>query len=233
MERISIKTRTYFSIQHIQSAALFARKSADVERGYSGTYSGDLIAEHRAYVTAAISFAVAFLEALVNELFLDAHEGLPGPNREFDHLTPEVVKALGTCWGPELAWKSILDKFQEALSVAQKPPLPNGGGTAYENVKLLIGLRNALVHYQPETMTTYSQISDEAVTIHKFERKLRRRFALSPLVSSHNAFFPDRCLSHGCAQWAVNSSIEFADQFFAHLGIPPTFDHVRPQLKTE
>jgi hypothetical protein len=182
----------------------------------------------------AVYFAVAFLDALINEIFTDASEGLPGPNREFDHLAPNVVKDLGMNWNSQLSWKPILEKFQVALAVAQKPPLPSGGGSTYENAKLLIDLRNALVHYQPETMTAYSQIASQPVTIHKFERKLRqKKVAPNPLMSSGNAFFPDRCLGHGCAKWAVTSSIKFSNQFFTHLGMPPTFDHVRPQLKTE
>jgi hypothetical protein len=31
-DAVALKTRMYFSIQHIQSAALFARKGAEVER---------------------------------------------------------------------------------------------------------------------------------------------------------------------------------------------------------
>ncbi|MEN8906392.1 MAG: hypothetical protein ABF289_10590 [Clostridiales bacterium] len=37
---------------------------------------------------------------------------------------------------------------------------------------------------------------------------------MNPLIkNSSNAFYPDKCLSSGCAKWACISSIEFVDNF--------------------
>jgi hypothetical protein len=62
---------------------------------------------------------------------------------------------------------------------------------------------------------------------------LQGKFNLNPLTGAGNPFYPDKCLGHGCAEWAVNSSIKFVDEFFEKLGSTPVFDHVREQLKTK
>ncbi|KOR64107.1 hypothetical protein [Clostridium botulinum] len=60
-ESAEIKMRTYFSIQHIQSAALFCRLSSKLEKEYDGNYNQVLFTEYKAYVTNAIFSCVCFL----------------------------------------------------------------------------------------------------------------------------------------------------------------------------
>ena len=45
----------------------------------------------------------------------------------------------------------------------------------------------------------------------KFELLLKDRFAENPLAGKNLPFFPDRCLGHGCAEWAVTTSLSFTD----------------------
>ncbi len=61
-------------------------------------------------------------------------------------------------------------------------------------------------------------------------RRLRDRgFAPNPFFSgSGNPFFPDKCLGHGCAKWALESSVEFADAFFSRMGIVPRHERFKP-----
>jgi len=229
-DTITIKRRTYYSISHIQAAAQFAKLSANIERAYNGRWSDELFHEHRAYVTGCVFAAVSFLEATINELFADAVDNPEALKR----LNPEVRALIADMWRlgvPRPAAFSILEKFKIALTLARKQMF--AVGPPYEDVVHLVRLRNALVHYEPEWITTISQSDVEAVAVGKFQEKLGGKFPLNPLAGEGDPFFPNKCLGYGCAKWAVTTSLKFADEFFSRMGLTPTYDHVRPRLKTE
>ena len=69
-----IKTRTYFSIKHIMSAALFSRLSYDIENNPLDRNSSESRSKHDAYVIGAVFAATGFLEATINELIADVEE---------------------------------------------------------------------------------------------------------------------------------------------------------------
>jgi len=75
MEKFEVSGRFYASIQHIQSAALFARHAHIIEADDISEVNGERLAEQRAYVTGTIFTSIAFLEATINEFFDDAADG--------------------------------------------------------------------------------------------------------------------------------------------------------------
>ncbi len=222
-ESIKVTSRTYFSIQHIRSAALLSRLSAKIEGDYSGKFSDELYAEHITYVMNTIFSAVAFLETTINELFQDAAEN------EDAHIKPlnsDIKETMANIWKCGLLERTpILEKFQIALMRAKKQQFDKGSAP-YQDVYLLIQLRNALLHYKPEYIT-------HGETVHNFEKKLKGKFSLSPIKGKRNPFWPGKCLGHGCAKWVVISCIKFADEFYLRMGLNPTFNHIRSHLKTE
>jgi len=226
-EEVTVKSRLYLSLQHIQSACLFARRSGQIEKEYDGNFSTELLTEYWAYVTASIFTAVSFLEATINELFADAEE------KYSENPLDSNTKALMAD-----KWKSIsekrrttmMDKFDIALTVAGKP-IFNPEEKPAQDVVLIVKLRNSLIHYYPEWMndgTTASMIT----TKKKFIKGLIRKFPTSPLMSKNNPFFPDKCLSYGCARWAVESSLAYSDWFYARLGVSAPYEHIRQYLRT-
>ena len=228
---VSISTRTYFSIQHLESAALFARNAYDIEKNYNGIFSVELFSQHRAYVTGSILSSAFFLEAAINELFADTVE----PNSEIaKKIDPTTFQMLGKMWNlgvPRTAGFTILQKYEIALSVAQKQVF-DCGKAPYQDVGLLVRLRNSLVHYEPEWIKTPSSDDFGPDDIHKYEKGFTGKFLVNPLAGQGNPFYPDKCLGYGCAEWAVNSSINFADDFFLRMGLLPPYDHVRNRLST-
>jgi hypothetical protein len=48
----------------------------------------------------------------------------------------------------------------------------------------------------------------------KFDENIMRK-------NTGNPFYPDKCLGHGCAEWAVNTSKDFINMFYKHLNIEP------------
>jgi len=196
------------------AAAIFARKVFEIEGTHDhqkGLVSGEPYYAHRGYVAGAVFSAVASLEATINELFIDAQHGDPNT---FKGADPEFAPLLAERWEVVERW-SILRKYQLALTLAKKQEFGREG-SPYEEVDGLIDLRNALVHYKPEWDTDQKKHKE-------LEDRLKSRFALNPFAGPNDAFFPKKCLGHGCAEWAVKSGVSFINEFFGRLGLPTIF----------
>lgn len=224
-ETFNVSSRLYLSLQHIQSAALFARYSGRIEREYDGKFSGELLTEYLAYVTASIFTAIAFLEARINEFFADAGEKY-GENP----LDSNTKKLLADKWRPISKDYSIkmMDKFDIALTVVRKPVF-NRGEKPAQDVALVVRLRNTLTHYEPEWINDVTKALSMVATKKKPIKGLLGKFSISPLMDEKN---PYKFLNHGCARWAVESSLAYSDEFYARLGVSAPYEHIRQYLTT-
>jgi hypothetical protein len=219
--------RFYFSHYHIMSAAFFARESGKLERENKDkeSFSSKRQSKHRAFVTGCIFSSVSFLEAQINELFTDSAED----QREHIHQLGDKIYLFAEMWKlgvPRTASYSILEKYEFALALAEREPFDRGS-LVYQDTKLLISMRNALIHYEPLSSTSTHESSQ------KWEDKFRGKFSMNPLTGSKTPFFPIRCMGYGCARWAVESSVSFVDHFCVRLGIEPVFNSVRDSLSIE
>jgi len=225
-ESFQIWFRTYFSIQHIQASALFARKAYQLEQQYSLNNAGTVLSEHQAYVTGAIFSSVSFLEANINELYSDCAD-----SHQKNGLDSQTIAIMGKLWNRGILRPArLLEKYELALDIASREGFDRGS-SPYQDVKLLIELRNSLIHYKPETILARATPPSDVNELHKIEKRLKGKFQINPLAAPGNPFYPDKCLGHGCAQWAVNKSMEFADLFYVKMGVKPPYDHVRDQTK--
>jgi hypothetical protein len=46
------------------------------------------------------------------------------------------------------------------------------------------------------------------------------------MTTSNNPYRPDKCLGVGCAGWAVKAVEDFANEFFATVGVQPNYQRV-------
>ena len=207
---VTASVKTNFSSHHMLSAAHFARQSAIIEKNYKDEITDELRAEHRAYVTGAIIVSVASLEATINEVFISAIDN----DNLFKDFDPSIPKVLSEFWTWDVVERSsILEKYRCVLAVANKEAFDHGN-PPYQEVNDLIKLRNALVHYKPEWDTDLKN--------HKgIENRLKSRFNINPFSHDNDAFFPKKCLGHGCAEWSVQSVIKFIEDFYNRIGFPP------------
>jgi hypothetical protein len=225
-EMLKLQARVHYSREHIKAAALFTRQSFQIEK--SGVITNELIDDHRSYVTGAIFAAVSFLEATINEVFADA---LEHPDSDITaNIDPATKLSLANIWKLEHVEKATtLIKYQTALILARKEQLKEGN-SPYQDVDTLIIIRNALIHSKPwwergkETKT-----NKKILHLQKTDRFLFNPF----MIGKTNTFFPDLCLSHGCAEWAVKKSIEFVILFSSRIGSTILFDENSPSLKTQ
>lgn len=228
--RLTVKSRHYFSIQHIQSAALLARQCYQVEQRYDGSFSSDLMADHWSYATGAIFAAASFLEATINEVFADTVDHPEGElAAPLDAMTKQLMADMWKRDIPRTAHYQIIEKFQIALTLARKPLL-DLSRPPFQDVQTLIIIRNNLIHFEPVWTSVEAEKAHKRILSLQQEKK----FAFNPLITSAgNPFYPDKCLGHGCAKWAVVNSIQFVEDFYTRMGIPVLFDHIRSRLNTE
>lgn len=217
---VTITMRSYLSSQHLQAAAFFCRAADRLE-----SMAPEDFYEHRGYVMGSIISSAAFLDAAVNELYLDAvdeHEAYVGG------LNVEIRVRLAQGWKHGTDRMSVLAKFQMALTLAGQEPF-DPGAEPYQGVNLLRRLRNKLVHFEPESAQAGLEEGEE-----EFERKFQGKFDASPrFAKSGNPFWPDKCLSHGCAKWCVQSALSFAGEFFARLNVEPNYMRLGSSLNLE
>jgi len=108
LPKTNISVRDYLSMDHICSAAFFARKVHEIEERYNKSPkpkqnpTDRQLYEHTAYAINSIFAARAYLEAVINHVFLDAVQYADG-NVPHDSivasLTPEIVRNMATAWG--------------------------------------------------------------------------------------------------------------------------------------
>ena len=214
---VTITMRAYYSSYHLWAAKHFCELAKNAENEPGDHTRFDI--KHRAYVTNSILSAVAFLEAAINELYQDAAD-----NHEsyITKLNADSKQLMSDFWQfteeRNRSAFNLLDKYQIALTFLRKPQF-DSGQSPYQDVTLVVRLRNELVHFKPKSLGGDVE--------HKLARQLRGKFAENKLMDgSGNPWFPDKCLGHGCAQWAVASVTNFADQFFAAIDVEPNYQRI-------
>lgn len=228
-ETVKVEVRSYFSIQHILSAAFFCKQLIEFEKALMRDSSDENLINHRSYVVSVVMSCASFLEATINELFMDSVENPDGCTKD---LSKSTIKMYAKMWKkgiPRTASYPIMEKYQIALALANKKEFDLGTSFA-QNVSVLIKLRNALVHFEPESVITKSVNESSLIKQQKLEQQLKGKFKSNAYTGNDNPFFPDKCLSLDCALWALNTSVDFTESFFIELGILPTYEKIKYKI---
>jgi hypothetical protein len=233
-EETAIRFRDCFSVRYIQSAAVLCRLGFAIEQaGRAGPLPPDDLLRHEAFVLNSVLSSVAFLECTINELYADvADDAYLCPDEQHEAL----LATIRAGWANEKNFDRypLVEKYQKILALAGQSPFGEGE-QAYDNVRTLIALRNHLMHFRRE----WVEIQTEGTAGPKvgsatgrFEKVLRKKFASNPLAGKNRPFFPDQCLGHGCAEWAIVNSVIFTDAFFRKLDLPVPYEGIRDELAT-
>lgn len=219
-------SRSYISVTHLSSAALFSQRANEIESKVTkdNFHGSNIRREHSACIVSSIMLSVSFLEALINEFYTDC----------FDHHKPEYFdlpnySCLVNNWKngfPRTAKYTVVEKYRIALEIMCIDPVSNDRYPLQDIIKL-IKLRNALVHFEPETTISFSSCGIDSSQIHKFEKDFVGKFKLHPLTGEGNPFYPDKLLCAECAKWSVKSSIDFTDLFFSRIKKTPIYNGAR------
>jgi hypothetical protein len=194
---------------HLHAARHLADLACELEKEHAGSAAdAEVIRQHRAYVIGAILATSAFLEASINELYLEVQDhtsnGSPGGRRR--------VLAVPAHFWSAVARPPILHKYQLALVVADAEPFDEAR-PPFRDADGLIALRDALVHGRLEWRDSHGRRQN-------LERRLRAKFPHNAFATESDPEFPDQLLGAGCAMWAVRVAERFSNEFCSRMAIP-------------
>jgi hypothetical protein len=216
---VSGDTRYTFTSQFLVAAALFTRRAKDIERLNLAfeIIPDEKRTEHRAYVSTCIMQCAAALETEAHEICVH------GPGSYSNRMDREAQLMLGP-FADIIDAQQTLRRYEIVLHFLRKPPL-NKGAEPYQGAALVVRLRNALVHYKS---LWGAEMSDDKL----FATMEALGHTVPSFTPASMNFFPDRCLSADCAEWAVSSTVRFLDHIYSVLGVPSRFETYRESLQT-
>jgi len=210
-----VSTRAYFSSYYLWSAQHHARLAAEIEEAHPEGGGSLFSIRHRAYVLGAITDAVAFVEAAINEVLQDVADDHESYIQPLDKSARERLKGF---WAAG-AMTSTLTKYEDSLRLCEQPQMPKGSAP-WQDMAVLVSLRNELVHYKPADVSDSFEPSNLA-------RRLGGKFANNVLMAEPgNAWFPDKALGAGSASWACLTARAFVDAWSGKLGLTLNYQRV-------
>lgn len=185
---VRIALRSYFSTYHLWASRNCSARAQAIETLHVGRSKFDV--EHRAFAIGAVVEAAAFLECAINEIFKDCVDFHQGYIKTLPRANVDALRNKWDEWHTNgRATMPTLDKYSSALSCCGAPPFGRGA-KPYQEAALLVRLRNALIHYTPESLS-----EDDP---HQLGDALKSRFKENKLMAgSGNSYFPDKCLGAG------------------------------------
>lgn len=211
-----VGVRNYSAAEHLWTAEHMADSCRKRQESLaaSGHIGRDRLLSSQC--TLAVLSSVAFLEARVNEIWLDAADAEPGvlPPR-LTGLSQDTVDRMRKGWVSEkVSQKPILDKYRMALVCADKERMDKGV-EPLQSANWLNKLRNELVHFKPKVR--WIGQADP------LEIMLEKKFEANPLIDPQRPWFPEKALAAGCAQWACSVAVSFADEWQARMGLTHSY----------
>jgi hypothetical protein len=184
---------------YLIAASTFSRNVGEIETKHKGEPLGSFYEDILSNSIATVYCSVASIEAYVNEVLM------------FDKRikSPE----LKDCARVLTTKTRILEKYDGCLRLLQCKSLQKCK-FPYQDVQILISLRNALTHFIPEWE---NQQDAHDVLSKKLRAKVRPR---SPFFSNTDPIFPKAWATHSCTLWAVRSSRSFTELFEEIAEIP-------------
>jgi hypothetical protein len=205
--------RLYFSSYLLWAAQHEAELAGQIEAAHVG--SSRFSIEHRAHVLSSIVASVGFLEAMANELYQDAVDG-HSADAYVTPLPAECRQAMAHFWRASGFGRSVetIEKYERLLEFAGAARLDRGG-QLYEDVRLVITVRNIIVHYLPENLS-------DAAEAHDMERRFRtKRYDVRRAYRDPDVVFPLRTLRRCVQQGRVRA---LAPNAYSVMGYVTQYD---------
>jgi len=190
----SADSRVNMAVPNLLSATVFSRRIKELEIEHEGEEFGEFWHDIFANSSGAIFTSVAALESYANELFVD-----------YDSVFPELRQNIMAKLWELYEQKPTLEKYEFALLLKDGSAF-NKGASPYQDVALIIKLRNALVHFKPEW---FSQQEEHA----KVSKHLKNKAIMSPFFHSSEPLFPRGWASHATVKWVIESTLTFILEF--------------------
>jgi hypothetical protein len=232
--KANVTVRTYFSRWYYWAARDHRDRAASAEAaGFRG-----IDWKHRSDVLSSVLSSAFFIEAVVQEAYLDASTPMGGilaadstiaavdearddAATKARKIAEEAERAatrrrIANARQDEL---SVLPFARRILCAVHGRHVLDLGRNPAQNAQILLTVRNHLVHPQPADTGDglASGASDERIDL--VARKLQSDVALHPNIPTEhgNPLWPDRLFAASLATWAVKSAEAFAEEFSRQL----------------
>jgi hypothetical protein len=219
-----IRKKTYLSHKFLMAAIELTKNAFRIEKEKS---TDESLYDYNVY--ASIFLVVSFLEATINEFFIEVVDAEKEKFPRIEITNREVLINLWKKGIPRTARYSILNKFEIAIDVSRGKKF-NRSQHPYSDIKGLIKLRNALIHYEPKWEITSKKLREFS----DLEKLLSGKFNLNPYFDEKNEpFFPNLVLSADCAVWAIKSACDIVLEFYKNIDNVPLFSAIHHNLQNE
>jgi hypothetical protein len=204
---VTLSERSYLSDWYRWAALDAAEQASALEEALSAPYGAT--PKHISLVTSSLFQSVAFMEARANELFQDASDKNLGGRS--GGLSTRTRERMAEWWynTDEGKRSDILLNYQMLLLFSEQGPLDKGT-QPYQDAALLIKLRNLLVHFRPESV---SSDADK-----RLWRDVGGKFPANSFAVG--LWWPYGCLGAGCAKWGHRSADSLVSDVMARIGLP-------------
>jgi hypothetical protein len=202
--------RMSFTLIHLRSALARLSSLRELEREHAGEAFGNFWNEIAQDASAGMMATAAFLESYVNQIFADRQISFPGKD-------PALLDELWRVYERH----HVLDKFRLALSLRANTNLQLGSRPG-QDVKALVDLRNAVIHFTPEW-------SNEADVHHDVSEVLKHKFPVSPYFPGES-IFPRAWIGASCLEWAIKYAVLFVREFQKQANLDDRLEPLRAEL---
>ena len=187
----------------IVAAQHFATLAQPLE--INGVVSDSNAPEHRAYVMAAVMSAAAAVEAAMNWVAFKLVDG------ETFSVADNMKRRLFISeWKRDLKWNPFKDRFNRLEELGTHPV----HGFRKGDLFLVVDVRNALMHYEPVW-------HDHPGRHGELRADLEGKF---PIINAGTLnWFPNSCLSAGCALWVSTTAEKAVKGLAAAIGVEERF----------
>lgn len=218
---LGLKVTRYYANKQLAAAAFFTRQTYNLEKKHKGSDWENHPEEHRHFVWGSVMLSSAAVDATIAEIIFQRADKIKDRR-----IFGEQKKIL---WFKR---KKKFFRFDEQIQLLMKDQtgaIYDKNSQIWENVNVLRSLRNALVHARPTTASGsgHDPLQADDRRIAKLERKLKNRVPSNPFCDPGQDFVIT-FQSHGCAEWAVKSALDFILDYCSLIGFKPRgFDNLK------
>lgn len=222
----NFKMMTSLSQNYIESSIIFSNSARLIES--KDKYDDNDRSNHHAYVVGSILFSVLYLESTINEFFINIVEKTNLRSAIIEKYRDEL-----TVFWRAGEKRSIFVKYDNALSILKCQKIEKGKIPCQDIdkfIRLLIKLRNYLVHYKPEWVELKG-FENVELTLVDLDKELTELSLACKNPMYDNGFFPNKYLSYVTTHWAITNCIKFVDEFYTNLGMRDIYKDKIEELK--
>lgn len=177
---------------------------------------------HDSYAITSFISSFSAVETNINEFIKSIEDrDVESAVTEFDDSHFRNIKEFLSAYSRDFYKDlSTLDKYQLILVNCNIEPF-NTGREPYQSINTVRKLRNYFVHHEPR----WVDAEEDELPDSNLGRELKtKNFEEVPYIDGDSRpYFPDRCLSYGCAKWVLKSSLKFINEFYNKIGTNPPY----------